>query len=157
MAITTVYDACHELETSLQILKEFVLSYITNDEIDFLSSRPTLDESVPLNKPVVYIEVLPGIDRNVGMGRKLSNGDTGKWHTMNVFFYWIITNDCGGMERVRQLSDSLRWAFFYKGNELIAAGLNKPVCSSLREIPQENEGPFFGARHMITFKTLISY
>ena len=157
MAIETQFQPCCELTTSLQILKEFIFSYMSSDEIDILMEAPKMDESFYLYKPILYVETMPGSDVNCGLGRRLPNGDRGKFHYVSLMLYWIISQDVGGMDRVRQLSDTLRYAFLTRGFELEQAGLQKATCSSLREIPQATSSPFYGGRNLVTFRTLLSY
>ena len=157
MAITTVYDSSQELTTSLAILKEWILTYIPDTEIDYVPSRPTLNEGDILTKPIFHVEVLPGRKYNVGMGKRISNSVRGKFHDVAAMLFITVTDDIGGMERVRQIADTLNWAFETQGYELNQAGLKKAEISSLRELTKENYGPFYGSRFLITFRTTIYF
>lgn len=157
MAIETQYLPDQATVTSLQILKEFILTYISSDTIDITFERPTLDENYPLSKPILYFEIYPGSDRNSGLGRKLPNGDKGIFTNMSVMVWIIVDYNCGEAGQVRSLSDSLRWMFLNRGFELSQAGLKDPVCGTLREIPKESYTPFFGGRCLISYQCLISW
>jgi hypothetical protein len=124
-----------------------------------LPSRPTLTEADLglITKPIFHVEVLPGRDKECGMGRRISASARGKFHDVAVILYIVVSDNIGGMERCRSLADTLRWAFLTQGYELDQAGLSKPSISSVRELTKENYGPFYGARMMITFRTTLAF
>jgi hypothetical protein len=147
-----------EIETSLQILKEWIFTYVSENDIDFNFTRPTLTEGEGgLNKPLLYVEVLPGKDYQVGMGKRISGSYRGMFHDVAIFLFIVVSDSVGGMPRARQISDNLRWMFLTRGFELSAAGLKSPEISSIRELTKENYGEFYGARHMVTFRTTLVF
>jgi hypothetical protein len=154
--IETMFDSSQEMTSSLQILKEWILTYISIDEVDFNSTRPTLTEG-ELYKPIFYYEILPGRKKNVGMGKRISQGVRGKFHDVAIMLFVVVTDSIGGIDRVRQLNDTLGWAFETRGFELEQAGLRKAEISSLRELTKENYGPFYGGRWQVTFRTTLVY
>ena len=157
MAITTEFLPYEANATALAIMKEFIYSYIDSSTLDVLDEFPVLDENFILYKPILVLEEMPGSKKFAGMGKNINNIDKGQFKNISFYASWIISNDCGGGTRLRQLADTLEYVFLIHADELAVAGLKKAVCSSLAIIPKTNYSPFWGGRNLLTARVLLRY
>jgi hypothetical protein len=151
-----VYNPQHFLTTSKSILTEWLTDYIGDVDITF--ELPPLDESTGIVRPILYLELMPGSDKSTGLGMVRNNTTKGNIYKIEYMAYWIVNNSIGGAPIVKELAESLYYNFLpgVNGHLLDAAGLNKPKCSTLREIPK-GATEFFGGRHLITYEVEVYY
>jgi hypothetical protein len=157
MAITTVFDPALNITTSYSILKEFISTYITTDEIDIDNKAPQITEGYVLSKPILYLEVMPGSKKKVGLGNKIGNGNKGEFKNFSYMAYWFVDDNCGGTDKSQNLGERLEYMFLEHGHELGEAGLTNWACSTYRDLPKVSNNPVWGGRHLITFRCLITY
>lgn len=157
MAIETVFDPALNITTSYNILKEFISTYISTDEIDITDEAPRITEGFILEKPILHLEIMPGSRKQVGLGKRIGNGSKAEFKNFAYIAWWYVDDNCGGTAKSKNLGERLEYIFLEHGYELSAAGLTNPVCSNYREIPKESLYPVWGGRHMITFRCLITF
>jgi hypothetical protein len=157
MAITTTFLPEQVNTTSYNILKEFIYTYISSDQLDILGEFPILDEGAGLDKPILVLEDMSGSKKYPGMGRKLENGDRGQIKTLSFMASWIVTSSIGGGDKLRELADILEYIFLVYSNELSVAKLKKAKCSSLRTLSKTPTSIFWGGRHMISAEVTLRY
>jgi hypothetical protein len=155
MAITTIYDPEHYSTTSTKIIKEFIETYISNVLVK--TDMPLLDEAKPLTKPIIYLEPMNGASKNIGMGRVGKNGREEEKQVVSIWCKIIVCDTIGGQPKARELGETLKYMFFKpdKRVDLAKAGLRNPKCSSLRELPRDNQSIFHGGRCLITAEVSI--
>lgn len=155
MPITTIYSSSSASKTTLAILKEFLNDYMS--EIDIMLEKPDLDNEQDLERPILYLELFDGADRNTGMGNAINQTQKGQFHTFDIMAWWIITSTTGGQLKVRDLYDKMQFALKQHGDILGAAGLKRIRSSSLRDFPKAGSNLFYGGRNLITLDTMISW
>jgi hypothetical protein len=154
LPITTTYNPQYFLTTSKTILTEWLLDYIGNCDITY--EIPYLDESTGISRPILYLELMPGSDKPAGIGRVMSNTTRGNIYKIEFMSSWIVNNSVGGSPIVKELAENLYYNFLVNGYLLGDAGLKKPKCSTLKEIPK-GATEFFGGRHLITYEVEVYY
>jgi hypothetical protein len=154
LPITTTYNPQYFLTTSKTILTEWLLDYIGNCDITF--EIPPLDESTGIARPILYLELMPGSDKPMGIGRVRNATTRGNIYKIEFMSSWIVSNSVGGSPIVKELAENLYYNFLTNGHLLEAAGLNKVKCGTLREIPKGST-EFFGGRHLITYEVEVYY
>jgi hypothetical protein len=156
LPITTVYNPEQFLTTSSAILREWLTDYIGDVDITF--EIPFLDESIGIQRPILYLELMPGSHR-FGMGKVMTNTTRGNIYKVEYMASWIVNNYIGGQPRVKELAENMYMSFLDKSKVgyLASAGLRYPKCSTLREIPKSSYSEFFGGRHLITFDIEVYY
>jgi hypothetical protein len=157
VAIVTVFTTEEADRTSKQILKEFILTYIPNTDLDVLLTAPILNESKDITRPILYFEIYPGSNKSVGMGGRYPEGDRGKFHTINLMLNIVVTDSVGGGAKALYVSDRLDWIVETYKSVLNVAGLKKPELSPYREFPKSNYGPFYGGRRLFTCRVNMRY
>jgi len=160
MAIKTTLRTEHYIEDTLKILKEFIESYMnstTKFGIDIVFEKPVLDGNKEISKPMLFLNLLPGSFREVGLGRNISDTKKGQELAIEIFAYWIITDELGGNKRVAELAQKLVYTFLCYWKDLNKAGLRKAKVSSLAPFYKEKNMRFYGGRQLITFELLLSY
>lgn len=148
MSIQTTYDSSNYLETSLCILGEYIQTYISN--IDITYEIPALDENYPIFRPVLWLDLMPGTNREAGMGRVIGSNQRAILKQVSVMAYWIITYDLGGTGKALELSGALEQIIPKYSDDLAKAGLRQPQVSPAASIPK-GDSIYYGSRHMITF------
>lgn len=154
MSITTIYDPTSDtyLTDSIQIFKEWLLEYVSN--IDIVDDFPSLDENyqMQMQRIVMHIQIMPHSDKSIGMGRSKGNGKKAKIYQPELMINWITTNELGGANSVRLLSQILKKNIDRNGKLLADAGLRYPTCGGLREFPKSSSSPFFGGRQTVLYR-----
>jgi hypothetical protein len=152
LSITTVYDPKSDLylTDSILIFKEWIIDYLPN--IDIFDDMPILDENYQLQRIVMYIQLLPYSDKSIGIGRSKGNGKKAKIYQVELMIKWITTDDLGGANSVRQLSQILKKNIDKNGHLLAQAGLRLPTCGGLTEVPKSSSSPFFGGKQLIIYR-----
>lgn len=148
MSIQTVYDSSNYLETSLLILGEFIQTYMP--DIDITYEIPNLDENNPITRPILWLDLMPGTNREMGMGRVIDSTHRAILKQVSVMAYWIITPELGGTGKALELSGTLEQIVPKYSNDLVEAGLRKAEVSPAANIPK-GDSIYYGSRHMITF------
>jgi hypothetical protein len=154
LAITTIYNPQYFLTTSKTILTEWLLDYIGNVDITF--EMPYLEEQHGISRPILYLELMPGSDKPMGIGRVRNNTTRGNTYKIEFMSSFIVTNSVGGAPIVKELGENLYYNFLTNGHLLGAAKLKNAKCSTLREIPK-GATEFFGGRHLITYEVEVYY
>lgn len=151
MAINTVFDPTSDsyLTDSIHIFKEWVIDYLPN--VDIFDDMPSLDENYPIQKIIMHIQLLPYSDKSIGIGRSKGNGKKAKIYQPELMINWITTEELGGANSIRQLSQILKKNIDKNGYLLANAGLRLPNCSGLREFPKSSSSIYFGGRQLITY------
>lgn len=148
MSITTTYDSSNYLETSLYILGEYIQTHIP--DIDITYEIPTLDENYPISRPVLWIDLMPGTNKEAGMGRVVGQNKRAILKQVSVMVYWIITPELGGTGKALELSGALEQIVPKYSDDLAQAGLRNPRVSPAASIPK-GDSIYYGSRHLITF------
>jgi hypothetical protein len=105
MSIQTIYDSSNYLETSLLILGEFIQTYMPDIYITY--EIPSLDENNPITQPYLWLDLMPGTNREIGMGRAIDSDHRVILKQISVMAYWVITPDLGGTGKALELSGAL--------------------------------------------------
>jgi hypothetical protein len=155
MPISTVFDEEHYLTSSLKVFKEWMSDFILDCNIS--DETPTLSEDYPISKIVIHFQLLPGYDKSVGFGRNIGNGKKGKIFQPEWMINYITTQDIGGINKVRELSEILKTNILKNGYLLSESGLVLPTCDGLREFPKSSSSIYYGGRQMVTYRVLVTY
>jgi len=155
LPITTTYNPEQFLTTSKSILQEWLIDYIGDVDITF--EIPFLDESVGIVRPILYLELMPGSDKPMGLGKVRNSTTKGHIYKIEFMSSWIVNNSVGGAPKVHELGQNLYSKFLQYGYLLGIAKLKNPRCSTYRDIPKSSYSEFFGGRHLITFDVEVYY
>ncbi len=158
MPITTEFKSEEFFTTSVVILTEFISDYI--QDLDITLKKPVLDENSVLDKPILYIDHIGGGQKEVGGGRSIGGGKKGQWQDIDLFLYWIVTDDVakckGGIYLVENHAETLKLSLLKYENLLKQAGLFKVRLGQLRAFPKETT-QFYGGRQVLTYRVLVSW
>jgi hypothetical protein len=155
--IITIFDPNYPLTSSLSILKEWLIDYLSTDIYNITDEVPQFNEDYIMSKPMIYLQFMSGQVRNVGIGNVISQTQKAQFENMDILCWIYVDNNVGGLSRCRQISDILKTAIRQQGYLLNRAGLTNPRISSLREYPKSSYSPVYGGRMMISFRVLCSY
>lgn len=145
-------DKMNYLQSSIEILSQFITEHI--DNIIVKNNIPLLDEGKDIAKPILFLEILPGTNQEVGMGKRAANGKRGIWKNIDMFAYWIVSDKIGGTQKLLQLAGLLEHEIPAYQHELKQQGIEKIEITPLRQIPKGNS-KFYGGRHMITYRVFM--
>lgn len=147
-------DSSDYLVSMIEVIGNFVLAHV--DEITFTPEIPMLDENTRLTKPMLYIEPIGGRNSDVGMGRRISASSRAVRKHVDMFLYWIISDDAGGEHRLMQSSGELEYVFAKYRHELRGSGFSEINLSPMHKIPRGTT-QFYGGRHFLNATFLIKY
>jgi hypothetical protein len=156
LSIITVYDSNSDtyINDSIQIYKEWLSDYISN--VDITDDTPVLDESYPIQRIILYIQLMPGSDRQIS-NRHAGNGMKIKKYQPEFMLNWITTNELGGANSVRQLSQILKKNTDRNGYLLGNAGLRLATCGGLREFAKSSTSIYISSRQLVTYQIDSSF
>lgn len=157
MPITTKFDSDYPLSTSLSILKEWIVDYLSTDVYNITDESVYFDENYILTKPMIHLQVMNGFNRNVGIGRVINQTQKAQFKNIDIMCWIYVDENVGGLATYRQAADMLDTAVRKYGYLLGRAGLTNPRISSFREFPKDLYSPIFGGRAMISFRVLCTY
>ena len=145
-------DNLNYIQSSVEILSQFINNHVSN--IIVRNEMPKLDESKDIGKPLLFLEILPGSNKEVGMGRRGVNGKRGIWKNVDMFAHWIVSDKVGGTPKMLQLAGLLEHEIPTFQHELKQQGIETIRISPLRQFAKGN-AKFYGGRHMITFRVFM--
>lgn len=157
MPITTIFDSDYPMSTSLAILKEWMMDYLSTDYYNLTDEPPHFDENYSLSKPLLYLQFMSSQVRNVGVGNVINQTQKAQWEHIDIMCWIHVDNNVGGLTTCRQVTDIIKTAFRKYGALLDSAGLTNPRISSFHEFPKDSYSPIFGGRMMISFRVLCKY
>ncbi|MDP4224826.1 MAG: hypothetical protein Q8910_00450 [Bacteroidota bacterium] len=130
------------------ILSEFIQTYIS--DIDIYFEIPTLDENIPISRPALWLDLMPGVNKETGMGRVFGSDKKAILKQVSIMAYWIITPELGGTGKSLELSGKLEQVIPKYSDELAQAELHHAKISPAASIPK-GDSIYYGSRHLITY------
>jgi hypothetical protein len=157
LPITTVFDSDYSITTSMAILKEWIADYLSTGIYDITNESVFFDENYILTKPMIHLQTMNGLNRNVGIGGVINQTQKAQFKNLDIMCWIYVDNNVGGLAVYRQTADILDSSVRKYGYLLSRAGLTNPRISSFREFPKDSYSPIFGGRAMISFRVLCTY
>jgi hypothetical protein len=156
LAIVTTLTAENYLNDCINIVKEFISTYISSTELEITYEQPFLQEDTVLTIPILFIEDMIGLNKPTGIGKVISQTQKGEYRDINLMFWWIFNDELGGMNKCREFASKLDNYIMTNGYEISQAGIRNSKITSFKPVKVEG-AKFYGGRQILTGRILLTY
>jgi hypothetical protein len=158
LAITTLFDPEDYINTSTDIIQQFIQTYIPSSDIEITTEKPFLDESTQLTIPIIYIENMISLSKKSNLlGKRINKDICGEFRDISFIFWIIISDDLGGSRKSREIAAAIENIFLNKASDLLKAGLKNPHMMSYKPVDKDASLQLYGGRLMFEAKVLVYY